>query len=58
MELPAPHIFLETAPTKGESTPRKLATAAQPKFPRIVADFKQASYLQISRRILKKLMSE
>jgi hypothetical protein len=43
---------------KGEGTPRKLATATQPQFPRKVADFKQANGFQISRRTLRKLMFE
>jgi hypothetical protein len=38
-----------------EDTPRKLATATQPQFPRNVADFKQAIGFQISRRTLRKL---
>jgi hypothetical protein len=41
--------------TKDEATPRKLATATQLQFPRNVADFKQATGFQISRRTLRKL---
>jgi hypothetical protein len=33
---------------KGQGTPRKLATATQPQFPRTVAHFKQATGFQIS----------
>jgi hypothetical protein len=41
---------------KGEGTPRKLATATQPQFPKKkkIADFKQASGFQINRRTLRK----
>jgi hypothetical protein len=41
--------------TKGEGTPRKLATATQPQFSRKIADFKQSTGFQISRRTLRKL---
>jgi hypothetical protein len=37
-------------------TLRKLATATQLRFPRIVADFKQATGFQIIRRTLRKCM--
>jgi hypothetical protein len=46
------------ATSKGEGTPRKLATATQPQYPRNVADFKQATGFQISRRTLRKLIFE
>jgi hypothetical protein len=36
--------------------PRKLATAAQPQFPRNIIDFKQATGFRISGRTLRKLM--
>jgi hypothetical protein len=42
--------------SKGEGTPRKLATATQLKFQEKIADFKQATGFQISRRTLRKLM--
>jgi hypothetical protein len=40
---------------KGEATPRKLATATQSQFPKNVADIKQATDFQLSRRTLRKL---
>jgi hypothetical protein len=40
---------------KGEGTRKKLAIATQPQFPRKIADFKQATGFQISRRTLRKL---
>jgi hypothetical protein len=40
----------------GVSTSRKLATATQPKFPKNIVDFKQATGFQISWRTLRKLM--
>jgi hypothetical protein len=43
---------------KGEGTPRKLATATQPQFPRKIANFKQATGFQISRHTLRKLTFE
>jgi hypothetical protein len=36
----------------GKGTPKKLATATQPQFPRKVANFKQATGFQISRHTL------
>jgi hypothetical protein len=42
--------------SKGEGTPSKLATATQPQLSRNVADFKQATIFQLSRRTLRKLM--
>jgi hypothetical protein len=42
--------------TEGEGTPRKLATATQPQFPRNITNFKQATGFQISRRTLRKLV--
>jgi hypothetical protein len=41
--------------SKGEGTPRKLATATQPQFPRKITDFKQATGFQTSRRTQRKL---
>jgi hypothetical protein len=41
---------------KGEGSLRKLATATQPKFPRKITDFKQATVFQISRRKMRKFM--
>jgi hypothetical protein len=41
--------------TKAGGIPRKLATATQLKFPRNVADFKQATGFQRSRNTLSKL---
>jgi hypothetical protein len=38
-----------------EGTPRRLATATQPQFPRKIADFKQETGFQISRHILRNL---
>jgi hypothetical protein len=46
------------ADIQGEGTPRKLAKATQQQFPRKIADFKQATGFQISRRTLRKLMFE
>jgi hypothetical protein len=43
------------ADNKGEDTPRKLATATQPQYPRKIADFKQATGFLINRRTLMKL---
>jgi hypothetical protein len=43
---------------KGEGKPRKLATASQQQFPRIIADFKQAAGFHISKRALRKLMCQ
>jgi hypothetical protein len=45
-------VFLNSL---GEGTPRKVATAKQPQFPRKIADFKQATSFQISRCKLRKL---
>jgi hypothetical protein len=41
---------------KSEGTPRKLATAMQLQFPRNVADLKQATGFQLSRRTQRKLL--
>jgi hypothetical protein len=41
-----------------KGTPKKLATATQPQFPKDVTDFKQATGFQISRRTLRKLISD
>jgi hypothetical protein len=38
-----------------EGTPKKLATATQPQFPRKIAYSKQATVFQIGRRTLRKL---
>jgi hypothetical protein len=43
-------------PCKGEGTPRNLATATQPQFPRKIANFKEATGFQISRPTLRKLV--
>jgi hypothetical protein len=40
----------------GEGTPRKLATATQLQFTRIVADFNQATGFLLSVRTLSKLI--
>jgi hypothetical protein len=40
---------------KGEGTPSKPATAMQLQFPNKIADFKEATGFQISRRKLRKL---
>jgi hypothetical protein len=52
------HKFPHVLPylREGEGTPRKLATATQPQFPRKIADFKQATGFQISRLTLRKHM--
>jgi hypothetical protein len=42
------------ARSKGDSTPRKLATATQLQFPRKIADLKQATGFQISGLTVKK----
>jgi hypothetical protein len=44
--------------SKGESTPKKLATATQAQLPRNVTDFKQATGFQISRHTLRNLIFE
>jgi hypothetical protein len=49
------HGLQLVAQFKGEGTPRKLAIATQPQFPRKIADFKHAIGFQISRCKLKKL---
>jgi hypothetical protein len=41
---------------KGKGTPRKLANATRPQFPRKITDFKQATSFQINSPTLRKLM--
>jgi hypothetical protein len=55
LDLTEPTTLLEV---KGDGTPRKLATATRPQFPRKIVDFKQATDFEISRRTLRKPMFE